>query len=348
MSEKVNKKTLKAAAVTAIVLVFALTVVGVIELVVGGKRDSLDYLKAGKRWSSDGSPYAVIAAYTDDDNGFDESTLGMWEHSMESALTEAAVSSVGGRRWAYAASFETELTVSAKKTTTALVTVAVGDFFTFHTYDFVFGSGFLNDMSNPMGVVLDEDLAWKLFGATNVVGMTFTAGGEEYTVSGVYKPEKTGGAYGYTYGKRPRMIMSGRGYAKIGQCSYTTYEAVLPNPVKSFAKNIFDNVIRLNEDKSDIIEATKRFSLENRFSNMKKLTYSWININTLEYPYWENEARVSDYRCARLMIFEIIFASVAGAALIASIVLVVVSGYTPVASVKNLFGKAARHKKTKQ
>ena len=350
MGKKVNKKRLKAAGICALVLVGALAVIGVFELIVGGIGGSLDFLGAGERWSADGSPYAVIAAYMEDGCGTDENTVIGWEMSMESALTEAAVSSIGGRRWAYAASFDTTLSLYGPKgSVTAEVTVCKGDFFTFHSFDYVCGSGFRDDPSNPMGVVLDELLAWKLFGATNIVGMTFTSGEEEYTVVGVCRPESKHGAYAYTYGERPRMYMSYAGYSKIGDGVFTVYETALPDPVNSFGKNIFDTVVSPNTDMSDVIEATDRFSLENRFSNMKKLGYSWISINKLEYPYWENEARVYDYRCAVMMIFEIISAGIGAAALIASLVLVVISGYSPVTTVKNIFSKAAtRRKKNKR
>ena len=350
MSEKVKKGRLKAAAVAALVLALMLIALAVCETIVHLRAGKLDYMNAGKRWSGDGTRYAVINAYAEASDGVSEDQVYEWEHSMDTALTEAAVfANDGARAWTWTASFETNLTLTgAKGSTSALVTVCAGDFFTFHSLDFICGSGFSTDGLNPMGVVLDNETAWKIFGAENIVGMTFTVDDNEYIVTGVCKPESKRGVYGHTYGTTPRMYMSYAGYAKLGEGTFTTYECALPNPVKSFAKNIFDNVVRLNENRSDIIEITDRFSLKSRFDNMKSLGYSWIRENRIGYPYWENEARVYDYRYAVLMIWEIVFASVGGAALLTAIVLIVTSGYSPIATAKNVFRKAASNSKKRK
>ena len=351
MNRKVNFKLLAAAGIAVIMLLLSLAVIGICEATVGGMKKSVDFIKAGERWSGDGSQYAVIAAYMEDECGIDENQLEYWAHSMDSALTEASVTSAGGRAWTWSASFETELSpVGSKGSATAEVTAAAGDFFVFHQFNYLYGCGFLNDTSNPMGVVLDEDLAWKLFGAQNIVGMTFRIGDEEYTVTGVCVPESKHGVYGHTYGDRPRMYMSYAGYSKLASGkTFTVYETAMPNPVKKFARNIFDNIVSLNEERSTVIEASDRFSLSNRFDNMKKLRYSWISANKLSYPYWENEARVYDYRGAKTMIIEIIAASVGGVALISSIIMIVASGFSPVRVAKNIAADVRRkkHKKSK-
>lgn len=344
MSEKVNKGRLKAAGILALVLAAMIVLLLIFELSAQGRKKSLDYMQAGDRWSADGSEYAVINAYMEDSCAVDGDQLSQWEYLMDSALTEAAIESKeGGRPWTWSASFETQLTpMTENASASAVTTVCAGDFFIFHTPEFICGSGFSTDGYNPMGVVLDDDLAWKLFGSVNVVGMPIDVGGREYIVTGVIKPESEKGVYGHTYGDSPRMFMSGAGYAKLGECRFTVYETALPDPVKSFAKNIFDSVVRLNEENSEVIEVTDRFSLKSRFSNMKELKYSWIRLNRIEYPYFENEARVYDYRSARLMIIEIIAAAVGAAALLGAVVMLVISGYSPITSLKNLFTKAKK------
>ena len=86
-------------------------------------------------------------------------------------------------------------------------------------------------------------------------------------------------------------------------------------------------------------EVSDRFSLKNRWENMKVLKYSWIRENRIEYPYWENEAKVADYRCAILMIFEAASAAIAVAAMLLSFILLRVSGYTFTDTVKNTWKK---------
>lgn len=351
MSDKVKKGRLKAAAAAAIVFLAILLVLGALEWIVSACAGRLSYLGAGKRWSSDGERYAVINAYMEDGCGVNSNTVDMWAYSINNALTEASIDATGDARpWTWCASFDTNLRLTGpKNSANAEVMVCAGDFFVFREMKFVSGSGFLNDRSNPMGVVLDDDLAWKLFGAVDIAGMTLTINDIEYTVTGVTKPDSEKGVYGYTYGDSPRMYMSAAGYERLGMdYTFTVYETALPNPVKGFAKNIFDGTVSLNEDKSDVIEATDRFSLRSRFENMKKLKYSWISVNRIEYPYWENEARVYDYRCAVLMILEIIVAAIGVIALLAAVILVVISGYSPITTVKNTFAKLSKKIKKKK
>lgn len=352
MSEKVSRKRLKISAVCLAVMIAALAVAGILELAVYGMSRTVGYTRAGERWASDGSQFAVIEAFTESGYGFTEDQLMMWERSVDSSLTEASVSGENGADpWTWCASLPAALTVNGPKgSSNAEVTVTEGEFFVFHDMRFIAGSGYLNDKSNPMGVVIDTDLAWKIFGAENIVGMTLTVNGEEYTVTGVADPGKVRevsgkpkGAYGYTYGTAPRMYMSYAGYSKIASGGFTTYEAVIPNPVRSFARNIFDGSVSVNGSTGEITEATERFSVRSRFENMKKLKYSWISVNRIEYPYWENEARVYDYRCAVMMIFEVILASLAAAALLTAIVSFVTSGYSPAVTVRKITEK--KHKK---
>lgn len=347
MSEKVNRKLLKAALVSLAVLIVSLIVLGAFELIVKGISARLDYLKTGSRWSADGSPFAVVAVNTEDSAGFDFDQLYAYEMSMNSALNEASVATDNTHRaWTWNASFETVQSISGPKdTASATTTVCAGDFFVFHNMKFISGSGFLNDTSNPMGVVLDKNLAWKIFGAIDVVGMTLYIGDEEYTVSGVCEPYGKTGVRGYTYGESPRLYMSYPGFAKVGSGNFTCYEAAMPNPVRSFAKNIFDSVVSVNGNTADETEATARFTLKNRFDNMKKLKYSWISSNRISYPYWENEARVYDYRCAVMMVVEVIFAALAGISLVSALILTVGSGYSPVRSVKNVIDKKLSSRK---
>jgi len=171
-----------------------------------------------------------------------------------------------------------------------------------------------------------------------------TVDGIPFIVTGVSRRASEHGIYDYTYGERPRMYMSYAGYIKLrgDENHITMFETALPNAVRGFARNIFNSAVTANEDTATVTEATERFSIPNRFSNMKILKYSWIRENKIEYPYWENEAKVADYRCAVLMIFEVALAAAVVLAMLLSFVFLRISGYTVTDSVKNLY---RRHEK---
>jgi len=343
VNNKVNTKLLRLSGGFALIFAVSAMIVGILEWIVFGISGTIDFIDAGERWSASGERFAVITLYTEDNSALSKDQVESWIHKTDAALLESSISpKENARSWAYTYAVEQTLTVSGPKAqTTAEVIAAGGDFFVFHPQDFVYGSAFLNDPSNPNGVVIDNDLAWKIFGATDIVGMELTVNGIPFTVSGVSRPNSDTGIYAYTYGERPRMYMSYAGYLKLfgDDAHITMYEAALPNAVKGFARNIFNGAVSFNEDTMSVMEASDRFSLLNRYNNMKILKYSWIRENKIEYPYWENEAKVSDYHCAILMIFEVVFAAAAVLSMLFAFILLRISGYTVMDSIKNWYYK---------
>lgn len=356
MNPNVNKKILKLSGIIALVFLASALILGICELAVAGIKGSFDFLKSGERWAPDGEPYAVISLYTEESAALSADQVESWAHSIDSALLQSSIapSSENARSWAYTYAAEKTMSVSGPAGSgTAEVIAAGGDFFVFHPLDFIYGSAFLNDTSNPNGVVIDDMLAWKIFGAVNIVGMEMTIDENIYTVVGVTTRESEHGIYNYTYGDRPRMYMSYAGYTKLqssdgSTADITLFETVLPNEVKSFAKNIFDGVVTANEETMTEIESTDRFSLINRYNNMKILKYSWIRENKIEYPYWENEERVADYRCAILMIFEVAFAAVTVVSMLTSFILLRISGYTFTDTVRGVYEKISKKLETER
>ena len=352
MSDKVNKKLLKASGIVALVMLAALLVVGLFELVVLGMRSRLGFLDAGKRWSASGDRFAVVSLYAEQSAGLTGDDAVGWARSIDAKLLEASVTpKEGARSWTYCYAADDTVSVRGTKGTVNAKTLAVGgDFFVFHPLSFEYGGGFLNDDSIPRGVVLDRDLAWRVYGAENIIGMTVEISGEEFVIVGIAKRESGSGPYKRAYGDSPRLYMSYAGYRKIGDAGVTAFEAALPNPVTGFALNIFKSAVFANESTSVMRESTARFSLKNRFANMKELSYAWVSVNKIEYPYWENEARVYDYRAAVLMIFEIAAAAVAVISLLLSFILLRISGYSVLQSAKNGWKKLseARAKKKRE
>ena len=343
MNSKVNKKILRLSGIVALVMAACAVIIGILELVVLALSAPVGFIRAGERWSASGEPYAVISLYTEDASAMSKDQVEQYASSMDAALRSASVEgSEKGRVWTYAYSTDTLRSVKGPKSSAnAVITACGGDFFIFHPLKFLYGTSFLNDASIPNGVVLDEDLAWKIFGATDVVGMTMSVDDLELTVVGIVTAERSSEAYQYTYGDTPRMYMSYSAYDKInGEASdITAYEVTLPNPVKSFAMNIFKTAVTANEDTTSLAETSARYSVADRFENMKQLKYSWVRSNKVNCPYWENEARMIDYTCAIIMFFEVIFLAVGVFSMLLSFILLRVSGFTLTDVVKNRYKK---------
>jgi hypothetical protein len=80
---------------------------------------------------------------------------------------------------------------------------------------------------------------------------------------------------------------------------------------------------------------------------MKTLKYSWIRGDKIEYPYWENEARVYDYYCAVFMIFEVAMAALFVVSLLLSIITLRFSGYSIIYDIKRLSTSVYKNYKKK-
>lgn len=351
MTDKVNRKLLRFSGICAVVLVISLLVIGFCELLVLGMKGKIDYIRAGERWSSDGEQFAVITAYTEQNCAVSRDEVLNWSVSADANLLSASVSPRdNARSWAYCYGLETTLAAKGTAGSTSAQTLAVGgDFFVFHPLNFIYGSPFLNDDSITSCIVIDKELAWKLFGAVNICGMEVEINDIDFVVTGVVDFEKDDSVYRYTYGTSPRMYISYTGYMRLTGDNpvITMFEAALPNRVDGFGKNIFDSSVYLNESTTSVIEASERFSLKNRFSNMKKLRYAWIETTNIEVPYWENEARVYDYRCARMIIIEIVFAALAGVSLLLSIITLRFSGWSVIPYIKAGMEKSDKRRRQK-
>lgn len=343
MNSKVNKKILRLSGYAALVMAACAVIIGILELVVLGISSPVGFIEAGERWSASGEPYAVISLYTEDGSAMSKDQVESYAASMDAALLSASVEGAeNGRVWTYAYSTDVLRSVKGPKTSTnAAITACGGDFFVFHPLNFIYGTSFLNDASIPNGVVIDENLAWKIFGAIDVVGMDMSVGDVTLTVVGIAAAERGSHAYEYTYGDTPRMYMNYNAYYKInGQAAdITTYEVTLPNPVKSFAMNIFKTAVTANEDTTSLAETSARYGVANRFENMKQLKYSWVRGDKVSYPYWENEARMIDYTCAIMMFFEVILLAIGVFSMLFSFIFLRVSGFTVTDVVKNWYKK---------
>ena len=343
---KLHKKGMLASGFSAILCVLFVLLFFLGEWTAAGMTRDLDALNAGERWSADGEPYATITLHTASESALSLNQVESYAMAIESGLRSASIeSSESGRVWTYSYFAEDLVTVSGPKAQAPLRTIAAGgSFFTFHPLEFVYGAPFAYDRALPDGIVLDEDAAWRIFGAVDVVGMTVQIGGRDMTVTGIVRHERQTDGYEKAYGEIPRMYMSYYGYEAIfgTDSSITTYEVTLPNPVKAFAMNIFETAVKINEDTMVIRENSDRYSLTNRFNRMKELPFMGMRNDRIVYPYFENELQVTDYFTSVWMIWQTIAASLAVLSLLASLICLFVSGFSFTAILKMAWKKAEK------
>ena len=240
------------------------------------------------------------------------------------------------------------LVVSDKANGTASVTAVGGQFFDFHPMMLLSGSYLTEDDLMNDRVVLDEELAWFLFGGTELTGMNLKVGSLTLQVGGVVRRD-TDSATKKSDTSDMRLYMAYETYVTMLTAAdtavvddvisgndtgkdisvyggeITCYEVVLPNPVKNFAVNLVQDKFPLKS--AEIKENTNRFSFLNLIGIMKDFSGRSIQ-SGVPYPYWENAARYTENRCAILLLLAFLTAIAPLCALVIFIVKVVIYGKT--------------------
>ena len=171
----------------------------------------------------------------------------------------------------------------------ASVIAVGGDFFHFHPLRLLNGTYFYENDLMKDRVLLDEELAWLLFGGTELQGLTLKINGVPFQVAGVIEREQDfASERAYTAGMG--LYMSYDAWLTLEpNAGVTSYELVMAEPVKGFAVNFVREKFPIGQ--GEIVENTKRFSMGNLLWLVTKYgTRSMQKLGVL-LPYWENAAR---------------------------------------------------------
>lgn len=206
----------------------------------------------------------------------------------------------------------------------AKVTAAGGRFFLFRNFVLMNGGYFSDDDLRQDGVVLSENLAWVLFGSTDIAGMDVTINDKDFYVAGVIQ-EPVSKLDKKTAGEGYRAYISYSGASELNGGStaaapassddqnddtaskpaavsnavkdVSCYECIMPSPVKDFAYNSFRNYLEENfNGKYETVNNTERFNASELSRAFKKRSENVIRDKALILPYWENASRIAEYK----------------------------------------------------
>ena len=200
-----------------------------------------------------------------------------------------------------------------------------GDFFIIHPLTLVNGTYFSDDNLMRDGIVIDEDMAWQLFGSSNIVGEMVTIGGVPHYITGVIHKDrgrirKAAGlndSYVYlSYDSLARYgdILSGKTstqeVSEEGDTMLTgginCYEAIMPNPVDGIAAKIVKESAGVDDRYISVIDNTDRFSFFSIIRVIRDFGTRSMWGKPIFYPYWENTARGWEDVLALIMFFRLI------------------------------------------
>jgi hypothetical protein len=274
---------------------FLLLVAFILAMIRSGMIRRQESQQMAVRWSKDGD-VSQVSCFFSREEGMTKERLLEFEHKLDDVLQQASIVSESenpeARLWASAYSAQTSMLAATDTTSMKVKVMGVGgDFFRFHPQKLRYGNYFYESDLNQDYVVIDEEIAWQLFGGINVPGKVIEVNGKQHVIAGVIKRpqeemEKQAGL------ANPILYLSYESYQNLGGTEpINHYEIVMPNPIKNFALDTVKDNIGADENETEIVENTDRFSYVNSLKHFKGFAYRSMNAKAIIYPYWENLAR---------------------------------------------------------
>ena len=302
---KISRKALLFWGGNALLLVLALICVFLSHRVT----TALPTLNAAKTWAGQsGERFAQVACYLPHEAPVTEDQVFSFRRTIEESFRSSSMEAPeGGSLYTDAYSGSCTLSVSGEKGNVTAKALGVGgDYFRFHPLPLRSGS-YLSDADLMKDrVLLDEALAWKLFGGVDLVGMSVTIQNKSFYVAGVVSREND--RYSVTAGSQTEGLFVSYSTLKElnEQTGISCYEIVLPNPISSYGKNLVQEKFPLGD--GVLVENSTRYSLTNLFSVIKNFGKRSMGIHGIIYPYWENAVRLTEDYAALLLVLTILFA----------------------------------------
>lgn len=298
--------------VLAIINGAALLAFAIFTAVFSGLAGSLPDQRVCERWAAGELRYAQISVFNEESSAMDINSVFTERVNIDKKLVENSLVSEreGARLWTDAfSSTQEKISVNTEHgSAEAKLIVTGGDFFLFHPLDIISGYYYSDDGVMQDRVLIDDILAWQLYGSSDVAGMPVSINGKYFFISGVFKKSDNSDVE-KVYGTSPRIFMSYEGYSLLGrEAKFTCYEACLPNQVTGQAKGIITDTLSITENSLGtlVVENSARYSLKNRFSIIRNFGLRSVVDRPVVYPMWENAARITEDKSALLLVIQII------------------------------------------
>lgn len=255
--------------------------------------------------------FAQIACFLPVGEGKAETDVLSFRRTLESKFVEQSLKAPeNGTLYQDAYCGWTDVSISGSNGASATVkAIGVGGhFFFFHPL--ILRSGAYIDEDDIMDdlVMLDEEMAWRLFGGVDLTGLTVTINGTPFVVGGVVARE-TDFATRRAYTEDGGIFMSYAALerlqtAKEKTLSISCYEIVLPDPITNYAMGLVKDNFSIGN--GEIVENSRRYSFENLWTVAKNFGNRSMRANGVIYPYWENALRLTEDYASLLLILGLI------------------------------------------
>ena len=305
----------------------------------------LDSVAAADRWRGENElRFAQIGCFLPVDSPKNEEDIMIFRRTLDQKLLDSSLHAADGTcLYADAYSGQARLTVTGSHGKSEVNAIGVGGkFFLFHPLQLLSGSYISGTDLMQDRVILDETLAWQLFGGSNVAGMTVYVGETPLYVAGVVHCENDY-ASREAYGDMPVMFISYSAFHALTETGITCYEIVMPDMISGFAKNIVKD--NFDVGNGDIVENSSRYAVTNLMQVIKDFGVRSMRHNGVIYPYWENAVRMTEDHLALLLVLTSLFAAVPVFTVSFCVIRLVISFYQRAATTIPKKVSAARERK---
>ena len=274
-------------------LIVTLLLLAAISCILGSRwlSHSLLSQQAAARWAGDSDlEFAQVSYFLPVDKQVQKSDIYQFRQTVQEKLDGASlVAPENGSLYSDAWSAVSSVEIKGDRGSASAQVIGVGgNFFLFHPFKLLNGSYISESDLMQDRVVLDEDLAWTLFGSSQLAGSTVTIGGKPYLVAGVIEREQDRvSKLAYTGGAG--LFMSYDALYDLDESLISCYERVMADPVEGFALDVVKS--NFPESAGVAVENSARFGLEEKISVLRNFGYRSMNTSGVVFPYWENAAR---------------------------------------------------------
>ena len=298
MRRRRSKKERIALLIMCAALTLAAAVCFLGALFLGGELDSQ---RAAERWKGEGElEFRQLSCFVPVDEKLSLNQIYQFRTDLMKRLHEAALDADSDQTLfvdAWSCTGKALASTDLGKGDASVIAVG-GDFFQFHPLRLLSGSYFREgDLMQDL-VLLDEELAWILFGSTDLQGLTMKIDGVPFQIAGVIQREQDFASQkAYTAGMG--LYMSFDAWKSLHETAgITSYELVLAEPVKNFAVNFTREKFPIGH--GEIVVNSGRFRMGRLLGLVAQFgTRSMQKLGVL-LPYWENAARCMEDYCALL------------------------------------------------
>ena len=274
----------------------------------GSIRGTLRSQQAAAVWAGQsGERFAQISVFLPSGSSFDENSIHSLRESINRALTDASLEAPeGGRLYADAWSAVGEAFVTGGRGSISAQAYGVGgDFFLFHPLILRDGSYISPIDLMRDRVVLDEELAWRIFGSSRLAGLEVMIRDTPYNrlhfIAGVVSREDDfASSKAYTGGAGMFMSYESLNLLSGGGAEIVCYEIVMPDPITGFALQTVTDAFPVSD--AVIVENSSRYSLTSLFDVISSFGERSMKADGMVYPYWENAARYTEDWLALLLL----------------------------------------------